>query len=100
MDDFGMGHSSLMYLKEYDFDIIKLDGALMRELLTNGNCSNIISSIVFLGKSLDYKVVAEYVEEEAQRHKLHELGCDEYQGYLYSKALPLEEALDYIQSKK
>ena len=96
MDDFGMGHSSLIYLKEYDFDTIKLDGSLTKELLNNTNCQNIISSIVDLGKSLQYSVIAEYVENEEQRCLLHELGCDRYQGYLYSKALPFEEAVEYI----
>jgi len=93
MDDFGMGHSSLLYLKEYEFDTVKLDGSLVREILVNSNCRNIISSIVSLGQSLHYTVVAEFVEQEAQRQLLHELGCDRYQGYLYSKALPLEQLI-------
>lgn len=96
MDDFGMGHSSLMYLKEYDFDTIKLDGSLVCEILSNNNCRNIISSIVSLGKSLHYSVIAEYVENEEQRLILHELGCDRYQGYLYSKAIPYYELIEYI----
>ncbi len=96
MDDFGMGHSSLMYLKEYEFDTIKLDGALVREILSNSNCSNIISSIVFLSKSLNYSVIAEYVESEEQRDMLHQLGCDKYQGYLYSPAIPYNQLIDYM----
>ncbi len=99
MDDFGMGHSSLLYLKEYDFDTIKLDGSLVREILSNNNCRNIISSIIFLGKSLNYSVLAEYVENEEQRQILHELGCDKYQGYLYSKAVPYNELIEYIIKK-
>lgn len=96
MDDFGMGHSSLMYLKEYDFETIKLDGSLIKEITSNSNCRNIISTIVTLGKSLNYNVIAEYVENEEQRQILHEIGCHHYQGYLYSKALPLDEVIDYI----
>ena len=96
MDDFGMGHSSLMYLKEYEFDTIKLDGCLVREILSNSNCSNIISSIVFLGKSLNYSIIAEYVEEEEQRKILHELGCSQYQGYLFSQAVPFHQLMEYI----
>ena len=99
MDDFGMGHSSLMYLKEYDFDTIKLDGSLVREILTNNNCRNIISSIVLLGKSLNYSVLAEYVEKEEQKRILHELGCEKYQGYLYSKAIPYQKLIKYISQK-
>ncbi|HYH01944.1 MAG TPA: EAL domain-containing protein [Bacillota bacterium] len=96
MDDFGMGHSSLIYLKEYDFDTIKLDGSLVREILSNNNCCNIISSIVFLGKSLNYSVLAEFVDQEEQKSLLHELGCNKYQGYHFSKALPYEELLEYV----
>lgn len=96
MDDFGMGHSSLLYLKEYDFDSIKLDGSLVKEILTNSNCKNIVSTIVSLGKSLNYTVIAEYVETDAQRQILHELGCTQYQGYLFCKAIPLDEAMSFI----
>lgn len=99
MDDFGMGHSSLLYLKEYQFDTIKVDGSLVRELLTNQNCSNIISSIVFLSQSLNYAVVAEYVEQEEQRRLLHELGCDRYQGYLYSPAVPIEQLASRLSAE-
>lgn len=97
MDDFGMGHSSLMYLKEHDFDTLKLDGSLVREILTNTNCRNIISSIVHLGQSLNYSVVAEYVESTEQRELLHELGCNQYQGYLYSPAIPVDKLIMYIE---
>lgn len=96
MDDFGMGHSSLMYLKEYNFDTVKLDGSLVREVMTKSNCRSIISSIVTLGESLNYSVLAEFVESEEQRLLLHNLGCDKYQGYLYSKALPYQELLLYL----
>lgn len=96
MDDFGMGHSSLMYLKEYHFDEVKLDGALIRELYDNPSCSSIIRSIVLLGESLHYRVIAEYVEEERQREMLLALGCRRYQGYLFSPALPLEELMPYL----
>lgn len=96
MDDFGMGHSSLMYLKEYDFDTVKLDGSLVNEIMTNANCRSIIASIISLGKSLDYSVLAEFVESEEQKLMLHNLGCDKYQGYLYSKALPYDELIRYL----
>lgn len=100
MDDFGMGHSSLMYLKEYEFNTIKLDGSLVRDITTNSSCRNIISSIVELGKILNYSVLAEFVENEEQRDILHALGCDQYQGYLYSKAIPYSEVVEYILRTK
>ncbi len=99
MDDFGAGHSSLMYLKEYNFHTIKLDGSLVREIVSSANCRNIVSSIISLGKAFDCRIVAEFVEEPEQREILQELGSGRelYQGYLFSKALPLEELLVYIQ---
>jgi lactose/cellobiose-specific phosphotransferase system IIC component len=100
MDDFGMGHSSLIYLKEYQFDTIKLDGSLIRDIMSNYNCRNIISSIVHLGKDLNYSVIAEYVENKEQRNILHELGCDQYQGYLYSKPVPFSELVEYMSKKQ
>jgi EAL domain-containing protein (putative c-di-GMP-specific phosphodiesterase class I) len=96
MDDFGMGHSSLLYLKEFHFDTVKLDGSLVREILSNPTCCNIIRSIVSLGESLKYSVIAEYVETEEQKLLLHELGCDRYQGYLFSPALPLPQLKQLI----
>lgn len=98
MDDFGMGHSSLLYLKEGYFNTVKLDGSLTKELLSNDTCRNIVSSIAELGKSLNYSLVAEYVEYEEQKDILHELGCNNYQGYLYSKAMPFEDALNFIKN--
>lgn len=100
MDDFGMGHSSLMYLKEYHFKTVKLDGSLVREICTNDNCREIISSIVYLSKSMDYAVLAEFVENTEQRQILHDLGCNQYQGYLFSKALPFPELIEFIERKK
>lgn len=99
MDDFGMGHSSLMYLKEYEFDTIKLDGALIKEIVTNHTCRDIISSIIFLSRSLYFSVVAEYVESEEQRELLYGLGCTQYQGYLYSPAIAYAELVSYLHKQ-
>jgi lactose/cellobiose-specific phosphotransferase system IIC component len=98
MDDFGMGRSSLLYLKEYDFDTVKLDGSLVREILDNQNCREIISSIVYLSSSLGFSVLAEFVEYEAQASILEEIGCTRYQGYLYSKPLPPEELHQFLEA--
>ena len=69
------------------FDIIKLDGSLVNGLITHANTYDIISSIVQLSKSLNLIVLAEFVDSEEKRDLLHELGCDYYQGYLYSPAI-------------
>ena len=91
IDDFSMGHTSINYLQNNLFDVIKLDGSLVKGLMTHENCREIISSIVQLADSLHMIVVAEYVETEEQRDLLHEIGCNVYQGWLYSPAVPLDE---------
>ncbi|MBR5044536.1 MAG: EAL domain-containing protein, partial [Clostridia bacterium] len=90
IDDFSMGQTSLHYLRDNFFDIIKIDGSLVRGLNSAGNCREIISSITSLSGSLSLLVIAEFVETEEQRNVLHEIGCDCYQGYLYSPAVPLD----------
>ena len=89
IDDFSMGQTSLNYLKENLFNVIKLDGSLVKGLHTHRNCKEIIQSITNLASNLNMTVLAEYVETENQRSALHEIGCDCYQGYLYSPAVKL-----------
>lgn len=98
MDDFGMGHSSLMYLKELNLDTIKLDGSLVREILSNDKCREIISSIVQLGRSMGMEIIAEYVEHPLQQSALHSLGCYNYQGFLYSRSLTSDDFISYYHS--
>lgn len=96
IDDFGMGHTSMMYLQTNYFDVVKLDGSLTRDILNNERNSDIIGSIVYLGKSLHFKIVAEYVETKEQRDELERLGCNAFQGYLYSKPLKLDQLMEWI----
>lgn len=98
IDDFGMGHTSLMYLQTNYFDVVKLDGALTRDILNNTRNSDIIASIVYLGQSLHFTTVAEYVETKEQRDELAALGCDAFQGYLYSKPIPLDELIPWMEA--
>ncbi|MCR5458081.1 MAG: EAL domain-containing protein [Clostridiales bacterium] len=91
IDDFSMGQTSINYLKNDLFDELKLDGSLVKGLALHENCREIISSITHLASSLNLMVLAEYVETEEQREELHEIGCDCYQGYLYSPAVFLDE---------
>lgn len=90
IDDFSMGQTSVNYLKGGLFDCLKLDGSLVLGLRDNPRCREIIASIVKMTKSLNIDTIAEYVESEELRAVLHETGCDKYQGYLYSPAVPLE----------
>lgn len=91
IDDFSMGKTSINYLKDNLFDEIKLDGSLVKGLFEHQNCREIVQSITQLAASLNMMVLAEYVETEEQRDVLHEIGCDCYQGYLYSPAVYLDE---------
>ena len=91
IDDFGMGHTSLLYLQSNYFDVVKLDGSLVKNLLKNTTNQKIVKSVVELADTLDVKVIAEYVETEEQRDLLSSLGCKWYQGYLYSKPVELKE---------
>lgn len=100
IDDFGMGHTSLMYLQTSYFNVVKLDGSLTRDILDNERNSDIIGSIVYLGQSLDFKIIAEYVETKEQRDELERLGCNAFQGYLYSKPLKLEDLLVWMEQRK
>lgn len=91
MDDFGMGHSSLMYLQKNEFSTVKLDGSLIQDILTNNRVREIIGGIQQISQSLNVDLIAEYVETEEQKNVLQDLGCQIYQGYLYSPAVPLNE---------
>lgn len=90
IDDFGMGHTSLTYLKSSYFTVVKLDGSLTKEY-QNERYQEIISTITHLSHNLKFDVIAEYVETEEQRNKLLELGCTGLQGYLYSKAVSWDD---------
>lgn len=96
IDDFGMGHTSLIYLQSDNFDVVKLDGSLVRQIVENETNQKIIASIVELGRKLRINVIAEFVETEEQKQKLEELGCYCYQGYLYGKPMLLEEFIENL----
>ena len=99
MDDFGMGHSSMIYLQNNDFSAVKLDGSLVKDMMVNPRSQEIISGIHQMSQSLNYDLIAEFVETEEQRDTLDHLGCHIYQGYLYSPALPLPELEAYLHKK-
>ena len=98
IDDFGMGHTSLVYLQSSYLDIVKLDGSLVRNIIQNPTNQKIISSIVELCRKLNGNVIAEYVETEEQQKELYSLGCKLYQGYLYSRPVPLEEFVSFLKN--
>ncbi|GHS99389.1 PTS lactose transporter subunit IIC [Synergistales bacterium] len=90
IDDFGMGHTSLVYLKQFPVSMIKLDGSLVKDVTTSKISMDIIATISELCRSMDIQLLAEFVETEEQAIKLKSLGCCMFQGYLYSPALSPE----------
>ena len=91
VDDFGTGYSSLSYLKRLPIDTIKIDRGFIREIVSDADDAAIVSAIVAMARKLKLEVVAEGVETPEQLAVLRELGCDRYQGYLFSAAVPAED---------
>jgi diguanylate cyclase (GGDEF)-like protein/PAS domain S-box-containing protein len=92
IDDFGTGYSSLSYLKRFPIDTIKIDRSFISSLTrANDEDTSIVRTIINLGKNLGLKVIAEGVETQEQLELLRKWGCDEYQGYYFSKPIPVNE---------
>jgi diguanylate cyclase (GGDEF)-like protein/PAS domain S-box-containing protein len=99
IDDFGTGYSSLAYLRRFPIDKLKIDIAFIREVTSNPQDAAIAKTIIELAHSLDLQVIAEGVETVEQLAFLTENGCDQVQGYLFSRPLPISELDELLRER-
>ncbi|WP_409438823.1 EAL domain-containing protein [Psychromonas sp. GE-S-Ul-11] len=98
MDDFGTGYSSLSYLRQYHFDVLKVDRSFVNGITINKEDRDLVKASIAIAHSLGLKVVAEGVEISEQLNILNDLGCDYVQGYYFSKPMPAQKFLDYTEN--
>lgn len=91
LDDFGSGYSSFSTIRDYDFDVVKLDMGFVQKIGTTTKANAVIQAIIDMAHAIGSKVVAEGAETKEQVDALREMGCDYIQGFYFSKPLPQEE---------
>lgn len=96
LDDFGSGYSNINYLRRFPVDVVKLDRSLIRQLSSDAASRTIARHVISMLKELDYVVLAEGVEDEQTLSALRRFGCDEIQGFYYSKPLPAEGVENWL----
>jgi len=99
IDDFGVGYSSLSYLKRWRVDALKIDRSFVRDLVTDESDLAIVSAIIAMARHLHIEVVAEGVEGWQQLEKLRELGCGFAQGHLFARPAPAQDCAQYLCGK-
>jgi diguanylate cyclase (GGDEF)-like protein len=100
VDDFGTGYSSMSYLRRFPIDKLKIDRGFISEVMSRPEDASIVRAIISLAHSLKLKVVAEGVESIDQLEFLRTLGCDQYQGYYYSPALPAAKFEELVRARR
>lgn len=98
LDDFGSGYSGLNLLKEYEFDMMKIDMAFLKNFSTMPKSRPILKNVIALANDIKMKTLAEGVETEDAFEFLREIGCERIQGYLFGKPMPKEEAIEKIKN--
>jgi diguanylate cyclase (GGDEF)-like protein/PAS domain S-box-containing protein len=97
VDDFGIGYSSLSYLRQFPIDVLKIDRSFIHQITSDPDDSSIVSAIIHMGKSLKHLVIAEGVETQEQRAYLQTQRCTEGQGYLFSRPLAAAQFAHLLQ---
>ena len=100
IDDFGMGHTSLTYIKHFPIETLKLDASLSKDVLNDLMTQEVILTITEFCSAMNINTVVEFVETKEQLDKLHSLGCKVFQGYFFSPPLPGEACYSFICNYK
>ena len=100
LDDFGAGLSSFAYLKNFKVDSLKIDGSFIRDITDNRISESMVAAITQVAKVMELETVAEYVESEATRKLIAELGVDFAQGHAVGKPAPLDDVLASLADSK
>jgi EAL domain-containing protein (putative c-di-GMP-specific phosphodiesterase class I) len=98
IDDFGTGNSAVAYLKQFPIDVLKIDQSFVRGVSSSSEDAAITSATIAMARQLGLRVVAEGVEETGQRDFLRRNGCSEYQGFLFSPAVPPEAFAEMLRA--
>ncbi|MDN3721946.1 EAL domain-containing protein [Roseibium salinum] len=99
LDDFGTGFASLVHLRDFPFDELKIDRSFVLNLGIDTRCEQIIRAVIDLSRNLGKRCVAEGIETDEQRRFLLSIGCDAGQGYLISKPQPATQARAYLTGR-
>jgi diguanylate cyclase (GGDEF)-like protein len=100
VDDFGTGYSSFGYLKHFPLDTLKIDRCFIRDITSDPDDAAITTALIAMGHALGLKVVAEGVETDPHQALLRKQGCDEMQGYLFSRPIPADRFAEYLALKR
>ncbi len=98
IDDFGTGYSSLTYLKQFPIKTLKIDRSFVKDCLSNTDDAAIVTTIVSIARNLNMRITAEGIETQEQLDFLRSLGCDDFQGFLFSRPLPAYECTALLQA--